>query len=266
MKIFCICLVKNEMDIIEQTLVAATAWSDAIFVYDNGSTDGTWEKVVNLAKSLRRNVFIDKKNEARDGDWWCFLDSDEIYIDDPRQFLAEVPQYYQAVWNASLQFFMTDEDLKRYEEDPMQFAECKPIEEKARYYLSDWSEARFFKYDRKLAWSEGEKFPYAGAIYPKRIRLKHYKYRSPQQLERRTAARRATIQSGTVSFLHERRIVDWRSHVRQAAKLDFDAHDGRFVVREELMPKLPITARLPPRLVNLLRGLKGYGRQLKGKR
>lgn len=283
MKIFCICLVKNEADIIEETLRSATSWSDAIFVYDNGSTDGTWERVMDLAKShqqivpykrdtrvfqqsLRRQVFIDNKDQAKDGDWWCLLDADEIYIDDPRFFLASVPLYYQIIWNASLQFYVTDEDLKRYDEDPTYFADNKTVGEKSKYYLNDWSEARFFRYDRKLIWSEGEKFPYAGAIYPTRIRLKHYKHRSPQQLERRTAMRQAAIQSGTVSFMHERRTDDWRSHVRPASELDFDAHDGRFVVREDLMPKLPLTARLPPRLVNLLRDWKRYGRQMKARR
>ena len=283
MKISCICLVKNEADIIEQTLIAAAGWADVIYVYDNGSTDGTWEKVLDLAElykvivpykseagvyreSLRRELFDEMKHKSADGDWWCFLDADEIYVDNPRAFLNEIPKYYQIVWNVSLQFYVTDEDLKKYDEDPSYFADDKPVEERSRYYLSDWSEARFFKYDQKLLWSYEEKFPNAGAIYPKRIRLKHYKHRSPQQLERRTAARQAAIRSGTVAFLHERGVDDWRSYVRPAAELDFDAHDGRFVVREELMPKLPITARIPPRLVNLLRGWKRYARQLKGKR
>jgi len=35
MKIYAICLVKNEADIIAQTLMAAKSWADAVFVYDN---------------------------------------------------------------------------------------------------------------------------------------------------------------------------------------------------------------------------------------
>lgn len=50
MKIHSICLVKNESDIIAQTLKAAVNWSDFIYVYDNGSTDGTWEKVISLSE------------------------------------------------------------------------------------------------------------------------------------------------------------------------------------------------------------------------
>lgn len=283
MKIFCICMMKDEIDIIEQTLIAAADWADAIFVYDTGSKDGSWARVVALAKTypqivpyrselivfqdpLRGRVFRSFRHLASDGDWWCILDSDEIYIDEPRKFLTSVPPQYQIVWNASFQFYLTDADLMRYEQDPACFADDKPVEDKMRYYRNDWSEARFFKYDQELIWPEGQSFPYAGAIYPKRIRLRHYKHRSPQQLQRRTAARQQAIRSGTTSFLHERGVDDWRGQVRPAAELDFDARDGQFVTRENLMPKLPITARLPPRLVNLARTWKRYVRRTKSRR
>ena len=48
MKIHSICMVKNEADIIEQTIKAAAKWSDFIYIFDNGSTDGSWEKVLEL--------------------------------------------------------------------------------------------------------------------------------------------------------------------------------------------------------------------------
>ena len=54
MKIYSICLVKNESDIIAQTLKAAVNWSDFIYVYDNGSTDGTWEKVISLSEKYKK--------------------------------------------------------------------------------------------------------------------------------------------------------------------------------------------------------------------
>ena len=49
MKIFSICCVRDENDIVEETLKAALGWSDRIFVFDNGSVDGTWETLQDLA-------------------------------------------------------------------------------------------------------------------------------------------------------------------------------------------------------------------------
>lgn len=279
MRIFCLCLVKDESDIIAQTLTAAVQWADHIYVFDNGSTDGTWEIVRSLAQShssispyksasipfhdsLRRQPFIEHSKECQDGDWWCRLDADEIYIHNPRLFLNKVPKYYQIVWAASLQFYLTDVDMKNFEEDPQKYADNVPIENKIRYYKNDWAEARFFRYDRNLLWEEGQPFPYAGAVFPERIHLKHYKQRSPKQAQRRTAVRQAAIAAGSPAFLHERGVTDWGVQVKRAADMDFDGHDGHYVIREELMPPLPLTARLPPRLVNATRYWKRYARKL----
>src|SRR5438270_838012 len=109
MGIYAISLVKNEADIIAQNLIAASHWAEAIFVLDNGSSDGTWEMVQALANrnsaivpfrqdaqpfrdSMRSDVLRVFSSRARSGDWWCILDADEFYVDvDPRHFLARVP-------------------------------------------------------------------------------------------------------------------------------------------------------------------------------
>lgn len=51
MKIFSICCVRGENDIVGETLKAALDWSDQIFVFDNGSTDGTWETRFRTSRS-----------------------------------------------------------------------------------------------------------------------------------------------------------------------------------------------------------------------
>src|SRR5687768_2343461 len=106
MRIYGLCVVKNECDIIEQALRAASVWCDAIYVLDNGSTDGTWERVQDLARDLpkvipflkdsrpfddgiRNVIFRQYRSRAKADDWWCILDADEFYIDDPREFLAQ---------------------------------------------------------------------------------------------------------------------------------------------------------------------------------
>ena len=268
MKIFCICMVKNESDIIAQTLKDAASWANSIFVYDNGSTDDTWEKVLTLSKSdvtvvpyksdpkpfsnsMRCEPFTTFRHQAEEGDWWCILDSDEIYAENPRYFLKNIPFFYQIVWAISIQYKLTDEDLRIFEEDPARYGDEVPVAEKIRYYRTDWSEARFFRYNQKLVWPKDRAFPLAGAVYPERILMKHYKHRSPTQLRQRLDVRK-----GVGEFRHENSDAEWQNYIMRATEMDYDHHNGQYNVRNELLPKLPLTSRLPPRLVNLLRGWK----------
>jgi glycosyltransferase involved in cell wall biosynthesis len=278
MRIYSICVVKNEDDIIEQTLKAALQWSDFIYVLDNGSCDRTWEKVIHLSQfhpqiipyqqqdctfhlGLRAQVFHHYKAQSQPGDWWCRLDADEIYIDDPRIFLAKIPQTYQAVWCASFQYFLTDLDLERYQVAPEEYADDVPVEQKCRYYLNNWAEARFVRYDDSLVWDLDQGWPYFGAIYPVRIWLKHYQWRSPQQIQKRLDNRLAARSNGYNGFIHEQDITlsNWQQKIQPASQLNYDVHDRQFVVREDLMPPVPSN---PPAVVNSLRTFKKYTRQL----
>ena len=56
MLIHSLCLIKNECDVVAQSLSAAAEWSDFIYVYDNGSSDGTWETVQELSLKIRQIV------------------------------------------------------------------------------------------------------------------------------------------------------------------------------------------------------------------
>lgn len=302
MKIHSICIVKNEGDVIEQNLIAALQWSDFIYVFDNGSTDGTWEKVLAMAQQfqqivcykqeacwfhygLRCEVFNHYRSRSQDNDWWCRLDADEFYIDNPRTFLSQVPHQYQWVWGTSLEYYFTDRDLERYEENPDLYGDDVPVEKKLRYYLNDWSEARFFRYDSRLIWDLHRPWPYLGAAYPERIRLKHFQYRSPQQIQSRLNTRLKIANAGG-SFRHEARWVNsrlstnrttsrtsnaassqsttlaidtsldedfWKVRVMDSVGLNYDAGDGNYIVQEEGMKPLPSNF---PRLRNWLRPLK----------
>lgn len=298
MKIHSICLVKNESDIITQTLKSAAVWSDFIYVYDNGSTDGTWEKVVSLAKeykqiipykqdgqpfadSLRSEPFNYYRTNSSEGDWWCKLDADEIYIDDPRDFLYNIPKKYELVWSASFQYYFTDKDFDIYSSDPSLYADDVPIEDKCRYYINRWSEPRFFRYKKSLIWTkssvriEGNMPNGIGASYTKRIRLKHFQYRSPQQIQKRFSSRAEAMQDGV--FLHEKRKdwerkignVDdrgwdknnfsydndylpqsWEERIVKSSKLLYDNFDGVYIINEDVLPKIPITPSIYSKFIN----------------
>ncbi len=296
MKIHGICLVKDEADIISQTLEAAIRWCDFIYVFDNGSTDGTWEKILALSQnykqiipykqddcvfqdSLRQKVFNHYRERSKAGDWWCKVDADEIYIDDPRVFLAKIPKQYQNVWNASFQYYFSDRDLEHYNQDPSLYGDDVPVEKKCRYYLNNWSEARFFRYDEKLIWARHRAWPYIGAVYPVRIWLKHYQYRSPQQIQRRIEVRLKARERGSIYFPHEAQssrrkdfnsstessgdvpsIVrsvhnEWQERIVKASELNYDDYQRKYVLRPDLMPKLPL---ISPLVINNLRNAKKY--------
>jgi hypothetical protein len=216
--IFGLSVVKNEVDIISQSLRAAAKWCERIYVLDNGSSDGTWEKVQELSTQLpqvipvgqdsrtfhsgiREDILRQHADGARPGDWWCILDVDEFYIDDPRKFLASVPGKYQVVWKHDYSYFFTTEDLKEYRRDPARYGHDTPIEERFRFYSADWSEIRFFRHPEK---PQPVRIPWESPrTYPHRIRLKHFQYRSPEQIQKRLDTRRESIESGI--FAHESR-------------------------------------------------------------
>jgi glycosyltransferase involved in cell wall biosynthesis len=282
------CIIKNEADIIEQTLTAAATWCDHIYIFDNGSEDGTWELVQKLAArhpqivlfkqdpkpftdSLRAEIFSAYRHRSNEGDWWCRLDADEFYVDDPRVFLAKVPVSYNVVWTANLSYYFTDRDADLYRADASLYSDEMPVHQKCRYYINHWSEPRFFRYANDLVWSEGDGGHPAEnprtRVYPARVTLQHFAYRSPQQIEKRLRTRRpaldngvfpheavpnwgdaiAQIRRGGTDSMHqamgqasERHWANsWEERIVSAASLDFDAHDGKFNFNESLMPEIP---------------------------
>jgi hypothetical protein len=217
MAIHAISLVKNEADIIEHNLRAALRWCDHIYVFDNGSTDGTWERVREMATrfaaivpwkqdpkpfedGLRAEVFHHFRGEARPGDWWCILDADEFYIDDPAEFLARLADGYCSVWPQIYKYLFTDRDAEEYARDPGNY-EKVPAPERLRYYvLSEYSAPRFVRHTRRLG---THPFGHRHPIYPRRIKMRHYLYRSPQQITRRLETRLEPMLRG--EFVHEKR-------------------------------------------------------------
>ena len=287
MKIHGLCLVKNEADVLNETFISALHWCDHVYVFDNGSNDGTWELVRQLANQhlqivpykqddvlytngLRADIFTAFRSNARSQDWWCALDADEFYIDDPRIFLTKIPNRFQTVWSASLNYYFTDQDTISYRQDPVKFL-ATSVQKRLRYYCSNWGELRFFRHSGDIVWTRAQGgFPpamFTAPAYPVRIWLKHYQYRSPEQIERRLRTRRPAMEAST-GFLHEvtpnwsgaiatKRDAPldfenarpefagacWEERIVSAASLDYDAFDRRYVVNESLMPEFPVRLR-----------------------
>lgn len=253
MKIFGICLLKNEADIVRYSFEENLRWCDRIFVYDNGSVDGTMDVVRELAKTqpgvvpfgstdldfvdrLRADVFNYFRGEAQRGDWWCRLDADEVYPDDVREFLTSLPAAEQFVWSVYLQFYPTEKDLARLEA----YEGAPPFEANEsnlpRYYLADYAEAKFFRHRPGLVWENGSWPEHAGLVARRMLRHKHFQYRSPAQIERRLVTRRAATAAGYGGFPHSHE-ASWREKVRPSETLHFDAGDNQYVIEEEKLPQ-----------------------------
>jgi glycosyltransferase involved in cell wall biosynthesis len=234
MKIFGICLIKNEIDIIEYCLLEQIKWADKIFVYDNGSTDGTWELVNKLALSydkiipwkterrpyhdgLRSYVFNEFRHLAKEGDWWCVkLDSDEFYIDNPRDFLPRIDKWHNTVTSIHYEYNLTFEDLAEHK-----FVNKFPEDRhKLKYYAQKaTSETRFFKHYNSLSWPDTLGYPRHCTLYsPLKIRIQHYQYRSPEQILKRIEDRKlATIEG--YKFFKRDVVDDWKDKVKNRADL-----------------------------------------------
>ena len=213
MKIYALSVVKNEADVIEANLIAASHWADKIFVWDNGSTDGTWEKVQAMSNdiitpwkqdgqpfrdNLRHLIFNDLKHWAKPGDWWCFkFDADEFYADDPREFLKAVPKRYHYVCSRYIQFQITEEDVAEHTFTG-NFAEDR---DKIRYFDKiAWAEARFMRHRDGVTWPADHFFPKnMGIVYPKLINMYHYQFRSPEQMQRRLDAKSKAKKHGYIA-------------------------------------------------------------------
>lgn len=247
-RVHSICLVKNEADIVRLTLERALAWSHRVLVLDNGSTDGTWEVVQRLARddprvvawkqdhapfreSLRGDVYNAFRQGADADDWWCRLDADEIYVEDPRLVLRRVARRHHVVWGIALEYYLTPEDVERID-----FS--RPIEQilpLIRGYKAENSEPRFFRHRARLRWAQQGWPDHMGLSAPQRVPYRHYKYRSPHQIQRRLDTRREAIARGFQGWGHARG-ENWREKLAAAHSLQTDRGEERFQIDERRLP------------------------------
>lgn len=264
MKVFGLMLVKNEADIIESVLRHGRTWADRIIVQDNGSTDGTWEIVQKMAdevivawkqdlrtynNTLRADAFNAFRHEAEENDWWCYkMDADEFYLDDPRVFLASVPWPYHVVMKKSLDYVITEKDAAElsftglFSDDHEKIHYLKPVAH---------TEARFFRHRNRLKWAAGTIYPkFRGPKYHVPIRVKHYQYRSPQQMQARLDLRNAVPKDKQGKPFRHIRQTDWRELLTKRSDTVLDEGEATY-------------AAIPIRDKTKKRGVRSVGRRLR---
>lgn len=225
MNIHCICIAKDEADFIGEVLISASKWADNIFFADNGSSDNTqtiveqlslkYGNIINLgmlndpfSDTLIAKVFNMVKSCSKPGDWWCRLDADEVYIDDPHQFLRFVPSIVDTVWSEHYDFWFTEEDYYLFQQS--EIYRSTAVVDRLKYFCKGGSERRFVKHTLPFVWTGP--WPKFRLLDSKRkIRLAQYQYRSPDQILLRISNRKtinASMNGGI--FDHELKRDDLR--------------------------------------------------------
>jgi Glycosyl transferase family 2 len=288
-KVFAICVVRDEADVIEETLRAASLWADRIFVLDNGSDDETWKIVQAVADdssvvvahqqdptpftdNIRAKVFGAFSHEARNGDWWCRLDADEHYIDPPSVFLRKVPDRYEAVYASTFCYYFSDRDFASYRQDPAAWL-TRPVAERLRWYRNGSVEQRFVRHRATKPWVDTAWPDRRLRPYPTPIWLRHYQYRSPGQIERRYRVRTGIPQPFTHEFTENEMFPfaptdgePWRRRLADHRLLDYDVGDLRLVPRVGNSPVHRPTPSATKVVRRALRSLAAIKTSLPGRR
>ena len=236
MKIFEITVVKDEIDVIHEFLDSTIHWANKIFIYDNGSTDGTWEAINERADSqiviykrseevfsdrIRGEIYRSYRRESGAGDWWAIADADEFYLEDPRIFLSRVKWPFHSVYGKFLLYVIAKEDV-----DEKLFGANFRENIKHIKYLEPfiWSERRFFRERCSGSWPADRKQPVgAHLICPRMIPCAHYRLRSPHQAQKRFKNRmELKLKTEEKIFSHVRGVT-WKDQLQERSKLVYDA-------------------------------------------
>jgi glycosyltransferase involved in cell wall biosynthesis len=211
MRFFCQLPVRDEGDIIGQSLQALLTWADEIFVFDTGSADDTWDIVQDFAARdkrvipmrqdpvyfndtrLRGWIFEHVREHMETGDWFLRVDADEFHHIPPPEFVkTRLRPHETIVYHQYYDFQLTASELRAWKEGRETLADRKrPIAERRHWFTpSVYSEPRLCRYRESMRWTPKTSFPYnAGFVAAERLPIRHYPHRDPVQLERRCLLR-----------------------------------------------------------------------------
>jgi glycosyltransferase involved in cell wall biosynthesis len=211
MKFHVLLPVRDEADIMGQCLRHLLTWTDAIYVFDTGSVDETWEIVQDFAASdkrvmplkkdpvyfsetrLRGWLFHQARKQMRNGDWFLRVDADEFHHIPPPEFVRTRMRPHETIaYHQYYDFRLTESEVKAWESGKETLADRqKPIEERRHWFTpSVYSEPRLCRYRETMCWPPTVSFPFnAGFVARERLPIRHYPHRDPMQLERRCRLR-----------------------------------------------------------------------------
>jgi len=211
MKFHILLPVRDEADIIAQCLRHALTWADAIYIFDTGSVDDTWEIVQDIAskdkrvKPLRKDpvyfsenrlrgwLFHQARQHMKTGDWFLRVDADEFHHIPPPEFVkTRLRRHETIVYHQYYNFALLQSEVDAWNAGKETLADrSKAIESRRQWFLpSVYSEPRLCRYRESMQWPTSVSFPHnAGFLARERLPIRHYPHRDPVQLERRCRLR-----------------------------------------------------------------------------
>ena len=211
MKFHALLPVRDEADIIGQCLAHLLTWVDAVYVFDTGSVDNTWEIVLDFAARDKRVVPLKKepvyfsetrlrgwmfhqaRQQMREGDWFLRVDADEFHHIAPPEFVRTWMRPHETIaYHQYYNFALRASEVAAWEAGrETMAARARPIAERRQWFTpSIYSEPRLCRYRAAMQWPPTVSFPFnAGYVARERLPIRHYPHRDPVQLERRCRLR-----------------------------------------------------------------------------
>jgi hypothetical protein len=271
MRYHAILVTRDSNDIIVQSLQEKVKWADQVYVYDTGSTDGTWDMVQEFAREdervipfkreaivfqegIRAYVFEAFRNRMEQGDWVVKSDEDEFYHVNPRDFVSEeLLKFDSAVWTQTYEFRLTEEEAAtQMDGAALRSERCRPLAERRRYYVPlAYSEHRMCRYRPHMKWYPTDSFPKnAGIVARARIPMRHYPHRDILQLQQRVRLRDAMAKHLPAGAYPHWKCTSWQDFV-----VPNDAKGLRYWKSGEPLPDVWFDTHLagqPKRLVQFV--------------
>jgi len=227
-------LVRDEDDILAETIENILKWIDFLYVFDTGSTDSTVEILREYARkdervkihfaspvvfnqNIRSALFEIYRGNFKNGDWIVKLDADEIYYVTPPDFVRnKLNNNESCVYLTWYYFRLTDNEVNGYESGRIDIHEDRKrsiIDRRRFYFVPEYSEPRMFLYRNTMSWGENLAFPAnAGYIAKERIPVLHYPHRDTLQMQKRFKLRSTVNKTHGYAGRHWN-IDDWRLEV-----------------------------------------------------
>jgi len=233
--------VRDEADIIGQCLAHLLSWADAVYVFDTGSVDDTWEivqefagkdkRIIPLKKDpvffaetrLRGWIFNQARRHMRDGDWFLRVDADEFHHILPPEFVKTRMRSHETIaYHQYYDFRLTRSEVENWNKGEETIDEReRPIAERRRWYtVSVYSEPRLCRYRSTMRWPVTASFPHnAGYLARERLPIRHYPHRDPVQMNRRCRLRAIIMadeinrKNWTQPELHHWAEEEWRKFI-----------------------------------------------------
>lgn len=229
-KLFAVCLVRNEEDIIADCLKHAAGFCERIYVIDNASDDRTWEIVRGLGMDpvvpvgsidfpyreyLRVWFMGAKKSELGPGNWWYILDADMFLDGDPREAISGAEREgADAIGVNVVNFHLTGAEV----ESARRHRRREGWRDRVYYQPYESGEIDLFRNTPRLDYRICARLPLGlTREYSRRLISRHYPHRSAEQLEKRIR-----IKSGNPDFRPQlKRGLEWERYL-----VDPSSHPG----------------------------------------